>query len=694
MNHRTILAVSGTGGHLFPAQALARDLKDVLFMGPNLSKNRFFFHEFPSCDITAGRTPFKIFKGVWESLKILRKEKPRLVIGFGSYHSLPPLLAALILRIPIALYEPNKIPGRVNRLLSPFNQLKDIPIKVPLFHHQKMPKEEALAYFGLKQGEPTILIFGGSQGAQKLKEVTLPYQLLKLDKFEKNMHYAWSAADLVICRSGATSIAEHRHYEVPAIFIPYPYATDDHQTANALDCLGAAMLPESELDDLPALVEKCLGQLPQMKKAIQMEVIPGFEMSKALYPHHFIGAKGIGMSALMQIVKEKGYPVSGSDKDSHAAKNIKPLMKVAYSTAISEENPEYLAAKHQRLHRSQLLAELLTEKSLLVAGAHGKTTTSGLLAWTLIYAKKDPTYAIGGILSNLKRNGGYGKGEYSVAEADESDGSFLKYHPHAAIITNVEADHLDYWKSEEALLQGYQSFISQVKELLIYSADDPHLSVWRPKGISYGFSSGADEQIVSYVQSGKSITFSTTHYQDIEVPLMGRHNAMNALAVFLLAVSIGLEETTIREAFKAFKGMGRRLEYRGSYQGVEMYDDYGHHPTEILTTLKAFKEEFAHKRVVLVFQPHRYTRTRDCFHEFPKSFEPADEVILTDIYSAGEDPIPRVTAEFLSQEAKARYVPKNQLLDHLRGFLKKGDTLLTMGAGDLGQILELLMNHR
>lgn len=688
MGEKTVLAVSGTGGHLFPAQALAKELKEVLFIGPNLSTNRFFFHEFPSVNISAGKTPWKILRGVLESLKIFKKERPRLVVGFGSYHSLPPLIAALLLRIPIALYEPNKIPGRVSRLFAPFNQLKHLRLKVPLFHHLKVPKEEALAYFNLKKGEPAILIFGGSQGAEALKKVKLPYQLIKLDTFEKNMHYAWSAADLVICRSGATSVAEHRHYKVPAIFIPYPYAMDDHQTANAVDCKGAVTLPEKDLHKLPSLVETCLENLEAMRLLI--EPLEGFDMAKALYPYHFIGAKGIGMSALMHILKEKGYPVSGSDKGTHSAKNITPLMRVAYSTAISPTNPEYLKAKDRLLHRSDLLAELLTGKPLLVAGAHGKTTTSGLLAWTLLYAGKDPTYAIGGILSNLNKNGGYGSGEYSVAEADESDGSFLKYAPYSAIITNVEAEHLDYWKTEERLLDGYQQFISHVKHEVIYSADDPYLSVWRPPGISYGFSPHADEQILSCHQEKGHLVFSTTHYTAIEIPLIGAHNAMNALAVFLLARSIGLEEALIRAAFLSFKGMGRRLEYRGSYQGVPLYDDYGHHPTEILTTLKAFKKEWPNHRVILVFQPHRYTRTRDCFDLFSAAFLPADQLILTDIYAAGEAPIPGVTIEALlaTCSPSATYIPRPQLVEHLRTTLAPGDVLLTMGAGDITRLYD------
>ena len=681
-----ILAVSGTGGHLFPAQALARQLHSVLFVGPNLSANRFFFHEFPSENITAGKTPWKIFRGVWESLKILRREKPRLVIGFGSYHSLPPLLAALILRIPIALYEPNKIPGRVNRLLRPFDELKNVPLKVPLFHHLKVPKEEALAYFGLKKGEPAILIFGGSQGAQKLKEVKLPYQLIKLDKFERNMHYAWCAADLVICRAGATSIAEHRHYKVPAIFIPYPYATDDHQTANALACKGAVTLPEKEIERLPLVVEECLENLSLMRDLIEEE--EGFEMAKAIHPHHFIGAKGIGMSALMHIMKEKGYPVSGSDLGTHNAKNIKPLMKVIYSTDIKEDNPEYRKAKGQLFHRSDLLAELFTGKALLVAGAHGKTTTSALLAWTLEYAKMNPTYAVGGILSNFKKNGGYGAGEYSVAEADESDGSFLKYHPYMAIITNVESEHLNYWKTEKALLEGYQQFISQVKHEVIYSADDPHLSKWQPKGISYGFSREADEQIVEFTQGGGKIVFSTTHYKDIELPLIGVHNAMNALSVFLLTRSLGVEEEVIRGAFRTFQGVARRMEYRGEYRGVPLYDDYGHHPTEIMTTLRGFKKEFSDKRVICVFQPHRYTRTRDCLSQFSEALHEADEVILTDIYAAREAPIPGVTPEAILKTClpKVRYVERSQVTQHLRKVLREGDVLITMGAGDITHV--------
>ncbi len=435
--------------------------------------------------------------------------------------------------------------------------------------------------------------------------------------------------------------------------------------------------------------------------------------------YHFIGIGGIGMSALARILLQRGGKVSGSDLAAsavteklqkegaevfigHAASCVPPSATVVYSTAVTQQNPEFATAQLRQqplLHRSGLLALLMKGYApLLVTGTHGKTTTSSLLAHVLVDAGLDPCYAIGGVIRSLGENGGHGKGEYFVAEADESDGTFLNYPAFGAIITNIDQDHLDYWKSGEALQEGFKNFSEGVSSLdhLIWCADDERLTSLKLKGVSYGFDEHADVHVENYNQVGWKnffdLSFEGTKYLDIEIPLVGGHNVLNAAAVFGLALRLNLSEEAIRQAFGDFKGVGRRTEKKGEAGGVSVYDDYAHHPTEIYATLRAMKNAMGGKRLVVAFQPHRYTRTKDCLEEFPEAFEHADVLILTDIYSAGEKLIPGVTAEMLLNKIKAHssvhasYVPRPDLALYLADFLCPDDVLVTMGAGDVTRV--------
>jgi len=425
------------------------------------------------------------------------------------------------------------------------------------------------------------------------------------------------------------------------------------------------------------------------------------------------------MSALARIVLSRGFPVSGSDHQSSAitesltkegayisigytAENLPEGAIVVYSTAVLNNNPELLAAKERGftiIHRSELLRRLIQgKKGLLVAGTHGKTTTSSLLTHVLHECGMAPSYAIGGMIHSLGNNGGEGFGDYFIAEACESDGTFLDYPGFGGIITNIDKDHLDYWKTEEALVQGFRTFIEGItsKQHILFCADDERLSRMSPQGISYGFSRRAMARISQYSQQGWTLFFDLEFqgrtFKDIEVTLIGRHNVLNSSAVFVLGLQLGISETSLRSALKSFCGVGRRVEKRGDAGGVTIFDDYGHHPAEIVTTLEAIKTAIGKRRLIAVFQPHRYTRTRDCLEGFSEAFVHADLMCLTDIYSAGELPISGINVETLletirlKQRGEVLYMPRKNISIQIRGILKQGDVVVTIGAGDITKV--------
>lgn len=443
--------------------------------------------------------------------------------------------------------------------------------------------------------------------------------------------------------------------------------------------------------------------------------------------YHFVGIGGIGMSALAQILLQRGEAVSGSDTTPspltqklekqgaeificHDAKHLRSPCTVIYSSAVKEENPELEEAKLRGflcLHRSELLHRLMGQKEpLLVTGTHGKTTGSSLLAHLLVHAELDPSYAVGGYISSLDAHAGDGKGDYFVAEADESDGSFLTYSPFGAIITNIDNDHLDYWKNIDRLVKAFGAFARRVKspEHLFWCGDDDLLRSLQLPGFSYGFDALNQLKIHSFFQQGWKTTFDVSFhgklYSEIHIPLIGAHNVLNAAAVFGLGLALHLPEETIRKAFICFKGVSRRSEFKGSKEGIAIFDDYGHHPTEIFATLRAMKQAVPHHRLIVAFQPHRYSRTRDCLHEFGRAFECADQLILTDIYAAGETPIAGITVDTLLHHIKQEgltdvcYVPRSSLAPFCTKCLKSGDVLVTMGAGDItrvgDEVMELL----
>lgn len=421
---------------------------------------------------------------------------------------------------------------------------------------------------------------------------------------------------------------------------------------------------------------------------------------------HFLGIGGIGMSALAHILLEKGVPVTGtdlseiSDLEKLGVKRHESLPEkgsVVYSSAIAPNHSLLLQAKKEKrltLHRSELINILLKgKKGILVAGTHGKTSTSSLLTWVLISAGINPTFAVGGILQNLQKNGGYGEGETFVLEADESDGSFLNYQGVGAIVTNIEKEHLAFWKNEKKLIEGFQTFISRIKNknLLFWCSDDPFLIKMKPPGTSYGRK--GDLKLLSCEQKGEDTLFSAKFegqiYKDIHLPLMGEKLALNALAVFGMALKLGVEEQEIRKAFLSFKGVKRRHEKVGEVDRIMIYDDYAHHPTEVKALLRSLKKGVGKGRLIALFQPHRFSRTQELLPEFKDAFNSADLTIITSIYPAGEKPIPGITGKTLFNQLEGKdtlFLEKEHLLYYLPKMLLPGDVLVTIGAGDITKI--------
>lgn len=439
---------------------------------------------------------------------------------------------------------------------------------------------------------------------------------------------------------------------------------------------------------------------------------------------HFVGVGGYGMSAIARVMLDQGYQISGSDVArqeaterlealgatvfiGHQRSNIAGAECVVYSTAVSMDNEEIqaaVAAGIPVMHRSEMLAILMeAQKGIAVAGAHGKTTTSSMIAFVLEEAGWNPTFVIGGILNNIGDNAKAGSGEYLVAEADESDGSFIHYNPHFAVVTNIEADHLENYNGSFAELKdAYRKFFANVKHegAIIACWDDPVvrelLADDSHRLLTYGLSGNGEtmaDDIRLFDRGSRFVVFRRDQEMGtLELSIPGIHNVANALAATTVCLEAGVSFPQIADALKRFTGAKRRFQVHHESPGLMVVDDYAHHPTEIRATLAAAKS--SGRRVVAVFQPQRYTRTFFLFEEFSKAFKDADEVILTDIYSpAGEKRIEGVSAEKLSllisenSGVSTLYIPaKEGVVTYLRDHIQYGDMVLTMGAGDIYKV--------
>lgn len=441
---------------------------------------------------------------------------------------------------------------------------------------------------------------------------------------------------------------------------------------------------------------------------------------------HFIGIGGYGMSAIARVLLEMGYRVSGSDVAAqelteklaaqgaqvyigHQAGHVRGADMVVYSTALSKDNIEMVTAEQLNipiLHRAEMLARIMdVRRGIAVAGAHGKTTTSSMIALVMEESGFDPTYIIGGEIMNIGSNAKAGKGEYVVAEADESDGSFLNYHPEIAIVTNIEADHLENYNGDFAnLKQAYATFLSQIKPggKAILCLDDPHLRELMPslkaESLTYGLGPEADFHAADVVLGDRMSAFDVYRGSEllgrVELSVPGKHNVYNALAAIITCLEAGVPFADIVRTIKLFRGAKRRFQVLGEAGGILIIDDYAHHPTEIEATIAAAKS--TGKRIVAVFQPQRYTRTYFLLEQFSRAFYGADEVLITEIYSPpGEKRIEGVTSaklvELIRQNSNpnVRLVPtKEEVLQDLLARVRPGDLVLTMGAGDIWKAAE------
>lgn len=445
-------------------------------------------------------------------------------------------------------------------------------------------------------------------------------------------------------------------------------------------------------------------------------------------PMHFVGIGGIGMSGIAEVLFQLGFPISGSDiyesdtvkklrslgiqiQIGHRAENIHSSKVIVISSAIQKDNPELVEAK--RLHlpivsRAEMLAEIMRLKyGIAVAGAHGKTTTTSMIATILSYSGADPTIIVGGKVDTLGGNAKLGQGSLLVAEADESDGSFLKLSPVLNVITNIDNDHLDYYHNMEALRNAFIQFADKIPYYgqNILCGDDEEIKqilplIQRPH-LTYGFGTQNDFQLMHFKSTDIGCSFAvykqSTKLFDVELSVPGKHNALNATAAIIVALECDLDVDKILDGIKSFKGVQRRFQLKGDVHGFTVIDDYGHHPTEIEATLKTAKDYWSkyNKKVYVAFQPHRYSRTQLCWNQFKKALSFADHIFLLDIYPAGEKPLQGVDSKIMANEFGFEYVGNiDECISIIKNKLQPGSLLLTMGAGNVHLIYQKLKNQK
>jgi UDP-N-acetylmuramate--alanine ligase len=448
------------------------------------------------------------------------------------------------------------------------------------------------------------------------------------------------------------------------------------------------------------------------------------------YHIHFVGIGGIGMSGIAELLLNLGYKVSGSDVKSsditdrlkelggaifkgHAAENIKGADVVVVSSAIDPDNPEVQAAGQSSIPvipRAEMLAELMRLKySIAIAGAHGKTSTTSIVASVLAEGGLDPTVVIGGKLKSIGSNAVLGEGDFIVAEADESDGSFLKFSPTIAVVTNIDKEHLDFYADLDAIKTVFLSFLDRIPfyGLAVLCLDNEPIQELIPRMkkryTTYGMSSQADFQIRDVEFGQQKSRFNVYHRGNkmgmIDLNLPGIHNVYNATASIAVGVELNIAFDQIKRALETVEGVQRRLEIKGESNGVTVIDDYGHHPTEIKVTLETIEENWPDRRKVVVFQPHRYSRTRALFDEFSRAFYQSDVLVVLPIYAASEKKIEGVTSQNLCEAIKAHGHKEvihtdgfKAALSHLKQTLQPGDVLLTLGAGDVWKVGDMFLN--
>ena len=444
---------------------------------------------------------------------------------------------------------------------------------------------------------------------------------------------------------------------------------------------------------------------------------------------HFIGIGGSGMSGIARIMIAKGFTVTGSDKNDspiitslkalgarievgHKEENLRDAELVIISAAIREDNPELALARKKLIPvaaRAQALAWLMSDStSIAVAGTHGKTTTTAMLAVALQATGADPSFAVGGTINTAGTNAHSGSGSIFIAEADESDGSFLAYKPSGAIITNVELDHVDHFADEEAVFKVFEQFISSIQAngFLVACGDDAGVKqlldrITRDdlKILLYGQGENNDFQIqrIQLKPLSSTATISSTGRKvgELNLSVVGEHNLLNALAAFTAATALNMPEDKLFTGLNSFTGTRRRFELKGEVSGIKVIDDYGHHPTEIIATLTAAKNLAQSARVLVIFQPHRYSRTAAFFEQFSAALSKADFTFLLEVYAAGEKAIPGVSSLMIARnmnQSKVRFEPAMlEVVSDITKMAKSGDVIIMLGAGDVSSLSEPIL---
>jgi len=454
-------------------------------------------------------------------------------------------------------------------------------------------------------------------------------------------------------------------------------------------------------------------------------------MYQKSYHIHFVGIGGIGMSGIAELLLNLGYKVSGSDLAStvitrrlaqlggtifqgHGPEQIQGADVVVVSSAVEEDNPEVVAAKEAVvpvIPRAEMLAELMRLKySIAVAGAHGKTTTTWIIASVLDQGGLDPTVVIGGKLDSLGTNARLGQGEFIVAEADESDGSFLRLTPTIGVVTNVNAEHLDFYGNLEKIKEVFLDFINKVPfyGMAVVCLDNEGIQDLIPKiekrFTTYGMTSQADYQAKDVTFEGLTSRYHIAYRGEalgtVHLNLPGIHNVYNSMASIAVGMELGIPFDTILNALKDIEGVQRRLEVKGTTDGVTVVDDYGHHPTEIKLTLQAVRQCWPDRRIIVVFQPHRYSRTAMLFDDFTRAFYQADSLVVLPIYAAGEAPIENVDSQRLCEGIRQHGHKdvvfrdgQDEAVSYLKKIVRQRDVLLTLGAGNVWQVGEKFLDE-
>ncbi|MDO6544076.1 UDP-N-acetylmuramate--L-alanine ligase [Photobacterium sanguinicancri] len=448
---------------------------------------------------------------------------------------------------------------------------------------------------------------------------------------------------------------------------------------------------------------------------------------------HFVGIGGAGMSGIAEVLVNEGYRISGSDIApnavtnsleskgaeiffGHRPENVQGASVVVVSTAISQDNPELVAARESRIpvvRRAEMLAELMRYRhGIAIAGTHGKTTTTALVTQIYSEAGLDPTFVNGGLVKSAGTNARLGCSRYLIAEADESDASFLHLQPMVSVVTNIEADHMETYGGDfEVLKQTFIDFLHNLPfyGLAVVCIDDPVVRELLPRigrqVITYGFADDADVRLLNYRQTGQQGHFTIARQGkpslDITLNVPGKHNALNATAAVAVATEEGVDDSAIIRALVEFQGTGRRFDHLGEFESgngkVMLVDDYGHHPSEVDVTIQAARAGWEDKRLVMIFQPHRYSRTRDLYEDFANVLEQVDVLVMLDVYSAGETPIAGADGRALCRTIRGRgkidpiFVPTIEALPAaLANIIAEDDLVLTQGAGDVGKVARQL----